>query len=192
MQENLMNACRVGVWLFSMISFSILASDEDDHNFHYTDWTALRFSVGIGVMTWLLTSFIFGEMMLSKFANMELLSPDKLENLVIYGDMLFAFFCYTAVICLSTFSTNLSDQHAEGSYADKLNASCCFMWFVCFCYGPLVYWGGARNRSETMPNNTGSYTPVDMPPGPSAYASSSYNDDSVKFGDAASAPSADV
>ena len=191
-QQTIAGACRVGVWVFSLIAFAVLASDKNDHGWHYSQWTALRFAVGIGVLTWLHSSFILVSDVLSRFGNLELLSAERMEALKTYGDMAFAFLTYTAVICLSTFSTNFSDADTTDGRVDKLNAACIFTWFQVACYGPLVYWSEARDQSETMPSNTGSYSPVDLPPSGSAYPSHAYSDEALAFGDGGAAPSADV
>uniref|UniRef100_A0A7S1U3J5 Uncharacterized protein n=1 Tax=Phaeomonas parva TaxID=124430 RepID=A0A7S1U3J5_9STRA len=94
----------------------VLASDEDDHGFHYTDWTSLAWVVLVGAIIWLFTSFmlltIAGQMQ-----GKEFLAAGTLTKIETIGDAVLAFFCYTATIDLSVRHILSSPRHTHDTNA---------------------------------------------------------------------------
>ena len=122
-------------WVFALIAFSVTASIEN-----YASMDALNFVIAMGVIDWVYSMVIVGNYLASKYANLELMPIDMIENKFAGPmDLLLLFLTYTATICASVESTQFTTCGDISDVCAKMHTSAFFMWFTTFTIMATIY-----------------------------------------------------
>jgi hypothetical protein len=123
----------------SLISYSIMASAK-----HYGEFTALEFTVGAGVLSWLSSGFLLVYQCFAHKTNSDISTDPHRFLLAVH--LFFAIFAYSAAISSASISADLEtfdddafeldDKEAktENAFIHRVRASCAFAWLAAVAY----------------------------------------------------------
>lgn len=166
-QTILFYSALAGTWLFSLISFSILASDHlSYHSFKrsYTDSTALSFGVAAGVLVWLASMALGAAFVATRVMLLE--DPSKSHKKAVQATVGFMLlFSYSAAVAIASVGADCEDDDLDDdttfskklrAFCAKINASCAFMWFTVVC--TLVLAALELRRTDNQLSMNSEYT----------------------------------
>lgn len=128
-----------------MISFSVLASASYGFGFDYTNWTALQFTLTVGVFIWLFSWVLVAVAVIETCNNLDVnLSSNKtFQTSLRAANVVCIVFAYSAAIasasigsdCNYNYYSSADDKitNAAESFCSKIQAGCAFMWFSLAC-----------------------------------------------------------